>query len=122
MKRRSFVSLPALALAGGVPPAASVAEGPSVVDGMPVFAEQLTAELTFPPAYRHGDFAARRGRARAGKYFSGRQVAALSPHIAATMPAAPVPALTPRRTLAAARQSWLPARRSRRFCRCRNRR
>ncbi|GIM92295.1 dienelactone hydrolase family protein [Paractinoplanes toevensis] len=73
MKRRGFVTLPALALASSQLPApaarASAAadaagfaaagfESPSVVEGnMPVFAEQLKAELDFPLAW-----ASRRGR------------------------------------------------------------
>jgi dienelactone hydrolase len=77
MKRRAFVSLPAVALASSplAGPAAAAAgmtlapEGPSVVAGnMPVFAEQLKAELTFPLAWensRGGDFRAWRRRARA---------------------------------------------------------
>ena len=80
MKRRAFVSLPAVALASGALPAteaeaaaaagfAPVFEGPSVVAGtMPVFAEQLKAELDFPLAWanqKHGDFRAWKQRARA---------------------------------------------------------
>jgi dienelactone hydrolase len=81
MKRRVFVTLPAVALASGaleVPAEAAAAaqfEGPAVVDGnMPVFAEQLKAELTFPlawtnraggPGHHHDDFGAWRRRARA---------------------------------------------------------
>jgi dienelactone hydrolase len=70
MKRRTFVSLPAAALvAPGHLPKVAGFEGPSVVaDTMPVFAEQLKAELTFPLAWRNGhgaDFRAWRRRARA---------------------------------------------------------
>ena len=70
MKRRTFVALPAAALvAPGHLPKAAEFEGPSVVaDNMPVFAEQLKAELTFPLAWRDArgaDFRAWRRRARA---------------------------------------------------------
>lgn len=71
MKRRTFVSLPAAALAAHAGAAAAAAgfEGPSVVDGaMPVFAERLKAELDFPLSWsrcRAGGFAAWRRRARA---------------------------------------------------------
>ena len=70
MKRRTFVTLPALAAATSrfPSPAAAAAgfEGPSVVEGnLPVFAEQLKAELNFPLAYRDGDFRAWKRRARA---------------------------------------------------------
>ncbi|HEY0002539.1 MAG TPA: alpha/beta hydrolase family protein [Actinoplanes sp.] len=89
MKRRAFVSLPAAALAAGQIPAGPAAaapaaaapdaaapaadlavgyEGPSVVEGnMPVFAEQLKAELDFPLSWAnsHGDFGAWKRRARA---------------------------------------------------------
>jgi dienelactone hydrolase len=77
MKRRAFVTLPAVALATGqlAGPAAAAAgmglapEGPSVVAGnLPVFAEQLKAELTFPLAWEHsrgGDFRSWKRRARA---------------------------------------------------------
>jgi dienelactone hydrolase len=84
MKRRAFVTLPAVALAAGQLPAEAAAaapassalgapaldaayEGPSVVTGnMPVFAEQLKEELDFPLAYRgRGDFGAWQRRARA---------------------------------------------------------
>jgi dienelactone hydrolase len=65
MKRRAFVTLPMLALASGRLPAPDLAaspgelglaapefEGPAVVDGgLPVFAEQLKAELDFPLAW-----------------------------------------------------------------------
>lgn len=75
MKRRAFVSLPAVALASvGLPADAAAAaagfapafEGPSVVEGnMPVFAERLKAELDFPLAWPgHGDFAGWKRRAR----------------------------------------------------------
>jgi dienelactone hydrolase len=75
MKRRAFVTLPAVALASaGLPSDAAAAagfaptfEGPSVVDGnMPVFAEALKAELDFPLAWRngHGSFEAWQRRAR----------------------------------------------------------
>ncbi|MFI7545263.1 dienelactone hydrolase family protein [Actinoplanes sp. NPDC049599] len=77
MKRRAFVTLPAVALAAGQLPGTAAAaaaagmsvaaEGPSVVAGnMPVFAERLKDELTFPLAWRHrgGDFRAWRRRAR----------------------------------------------------------
>jgi dienelactone hydrolase len=76
MKRRAFVTLPAVALASaGLPPdlaaaAAGLAptfEGPSVVTGnMPVFAEQLKAELDFPLAWPgRGNFDDWKRRARA---------------------------------------------------------
>ena len=79
MKRRAFVTLPAVALAAGQVPAGPVGaapgagrspvfEGPSVVEGnMPVFAEQLKAELDFPLSWANarGSFAAWRRRARA---------------------------------------------------------
>ena len=66
MKRRSFVSLPTLALASSQLPAvpaaaqapagpiAAAVESPGVVDGnLPAFAERLKAELDFPLAWRH---------------------------------------------------------------------
>ncbi|GIF01900.1 dienelactone hydrolase family protein [Paractinoplanes rishiriensis] len=79
MKRRAFVALPAVALAAGQLPASPAAgappaglsagtfEGPSVVTGnMPVFAEQLKAELDFPLAWTgRGSFPAWQRRARA---------------------------------------------------------
>jgi len=80
MKRRAFVTLPAVALAAAqiptdpaaaaAPPAdfTSAFEGPSVVDGnLPVFAEQLKAELDFPLSWANarGSFAAWKRRARA---------------------------------------------------------
>jgi dienelactone hydrolase len=77
MKRRAFVTLPAVALASSQFPGAAAAaagmsvapEGPAIVAGnMPVFAEQLKDELTFPLAWpnsRHRDFPAWRRRARA---------------------------------------------------------
>ncbi len=87
MKRRAFVTLPTLAVASSrlptpaaplsgpaaaapLPaPAAPVFEGPSVVaDSMPVFADQLKAELDFPLAWannRNTPFRAWKRRARA---------------------------------------------------------
>jgi dienelactone hydrolase len=70
MKRRTFVTLPAAALvAPSRLPKVTRFEGPSVVaDNMPVFAEQLKAELTFPLAWRNSrgaDFRAWRRQARA---------------------------------------------------------
>lgn len=82
MKRRAFVTSPTLALASGRLPAPAdaaspeapvfegpVFEGPSVVDGtMPVFADQLKAELDFPLSWannRTGGFKAWKRRARA---------------------------------------------------------
>jgi dienelactone hydrolase len=76
MKRRAFVTLPAVALASTQLPGAAAAaaglsaapEGPAITAGsMPVFAEQLKDELTFPLAWRNrgGDFPAWRRRARA---------------------------------------------------------
>lgn len=62
MKRRAFVSLPAVALAPGplpgpaAPPGAVAPafESPAVgAEAMPVFAEQLKAELDFPLAWRN---------------------------------------------------------------------
>jgi pimeloyl-ACP methyl ester carboxylesterase len=59
MKRRSVISLPAVALAAPQLAAARAAagfEGPSVIDGnLPVFYEHLKAELTFPLAWRPGE-------------------------------------------------------------------
>jgi pimeloyl-ACP methyl ester carboxylesterase len=56
MKRRSVISLPAVALAAprlADARAAAGFEGPSVIDGnLPVFYERLKAELTFPAAWR----------------------------------------------------------------------
>jgi dienelactone hydrolase len=88
MKRRGFVTLPALALASSQLPALASAasgaasgaaaaaafeaagfEGPSIVDGnMPVFADRLAAELDFPLAWtgrRQGRFGTWKRRARA---------------------------------------------------------
>jgi dienelactone hydrolase len=79
MKRRAFVTLPTLAVASSQLPAPAVAaapgevvpvfEGPSVVaGGMPVFADQLKAELNFPLAWansRGASFKAWKRRARA---------------------------------------------------------
>jgi dienelactone hydrolase len=73
MKRRAVMALPAAALGSrllGRPDALAAAgfESPAVEGGtMPVFAEQLAAELTFPLAWhhRHGDFRAWRRAARA---------------------------------------------------------
>jgi dienelactone hydrolase len=83
MKRRTFVTLPGLALAASQLPATGAAavpadavtaagfESPSVVTGnMPVFAEQLKAELDFPLAWgrsRTKDFRAWQRQAR-GKF------------------------------------------------------
>ena len=54
MKRRTFVALPALALAP-FSAEGSPFESPGLSGGtMPVFAERLKAELTFPRAYRPG--------------------------------------------------------------------
>ena len=76
MKRRAFVTLPAVALASSRFPGAAAAaagmsaapEGPAIVAGnLPVFAERLKDELTFPLAWqnnRHDDFRAWRRRAR----------------------------------------------------------
>ncbi|MEU4245213.1 alpha/beta hydrolase family protein [Actinoplanes sp. NPDC026619] len=73
MKRRAVMALPAVALGSrlsGLPEARAAAgfESPSVDAGnLPVFAEQLKAELTFPMAWRarEGNFPAWRRRARA---------------------------------------------------------
>jgi len=76
MKRRAFVALPAVALAAGQFPGAAAAaagmsvapEGPAIAAGnLPVFAERLKDELTFPLAWqnsRHDDFRAWQRRAR----------------------------------------------------------
>lgn len=76
MKRRSVVSLPAAVLASGANPASvprragsrAGFESPGVVEGnMPVFAERLKEELTFPLAWEHSPlrFGAWQRRARA---------------------------------------------------------
>ncbi|GAA0457974.1 hydrolase [Actinoplanes capillaceus] len=72
MKRRSVISLPAVALAAphvAEARAAAGFEGPSVITGnLPVFHERLKDELTFPLAWsrtRHHDFRAWKRRARA---------------------------------------------------------
>ncbi|WP_306214825.1 dienelactone hydrolase family protein [Actinoplanes sp. RD1] len=69
MKRRTFVALPAAALARPLPAAPTAAfEGPAVVEGnLPVFAEQLKAELDFPLSWARtrGDFRTWQRRARA---------------------------------------------------------
>ena len=69
MKRRSVISLPAVALAAphlDDARAAAGFESPAVIDGnLPVFYERLKAELTFPLAWRKGqDPAAWQRRAR----------------------------------------------------------
>lgn len=71
MKRRSVISLPALALAPGLADATAAAgfENPAVIgDNLPVFYERLRDELDFPlawPASRERDFRTWRRRARA---------------------------------------------------------
>ncbi|MEV6350313.1 alpha/beta hydrolase family protein [Actinoplanes sp. NPDC051851] len=69
MKRRSVLSLPAAALAAPHLKDALAAAGfesPAVIDGnLPAFYEQLKEDLTFPLAYRSGDFRDWKRRARA---------------------------------------------------------
>ncbi|WP_305783766.1 dienelactone hydrolase family protein [Symbioplanes lichenis] len=66
MKRRTFVALPAAAL---LPTDTALpAAEPSVIEGnMPIFADQLKAELDFPLSWAHtgGDFRTWKRRARA---------------------------------------------------------